>query len=95
MRPLLRFDCDDIGMRHQQKRGRRPISLEPGNEGAAISARSHYLAGDTLGLKEVVQVLGCAYLVAGRVARIQAEQVAYTRYRLFSNLLPVDGILTC
>src|SRR5260370_15221737 len=93
MRPLLRLDCDDISMRHQQEWRRRSIALEPGDECATILARSHYFTRDTCGLKESVQIPGCTYLVARWVARVKLEQTAYICSSLFSNVLPVDDIL--
>src|SRR5437879_3723072 len=74
MRPLLWFNCNDIDMRHQQEWRRRSISCEPGNECAAILAGSHYFTGDSFGLKEGMQVLGCKDLVARWVARIKTEE---------------------
>src|SRR6266566_7308723 len=44
MRPLLRFHCDDIGMRHQQDRRRGSISPEPGDECATIATWPHYFS---------------------------------------------------
>ena len=67
MRPLLRVDVDDVGVRHQQQRTLAAVALEARDHVRPIGFEREHLRRDAFLVEHLLEVVDRRLLAAGRV----------------------------
>ena len=88
-RPLLGIDVDDVCVRHEQERALLAGSLQPRDDARPMGLERDDLHRNALLFEGRFDVVGRRLLVAGRVARIEAEQRLEVTERFAVCLCPI------
>ena len=88
-RPLLGIDIDDVRVRHEQERPLLAVPLQPRDDARPMWLERDDLNRNALLFEGRFEVVGRRLLVAGRVARIEAEQRLEVAERFGFRLGPI------
>ncbi len=90
--PFFRLHADDIRMPHDQDRALGAVAIDPRDEICPIRVERIHLRVDALGGKRFFQVICRQRFIAGRIGRIDPDQVDEMVDRFFAHRIPVDQV---
>ena len=88
--PLVGFDRDDVAVGHQHERAALALALDPGNEAGASRRALQNVRREADRRDDVTQVRRDLRLVAGRVDRLEPDQILEMSCDLVAHAVPVD-----